>query len=932
MLRPIQIFALIGAMAVLPALHAQTFTSKGLVGVGRVVDSKKDKFLESFGSLSGLAIDLSTLTRNASGSTYSATLYAQPDRGYVKSGVTNNYRPRINKLSLSFNPANNGSFNQDQVSLSLTDTTLLTESDGKSLTGMDPSATTTGTRAGISPRLPQASNGNLSLDAEGLVRLPDGTFFVCDEYGPYLYRFSAAGVLLGATRPPEALIPKRGNQDSFSSDNPATGQPSVSPSDPAAGRANNKGLEGLSLSADSRTLYALMQSATRQDTSSGQNRFTRLLAYDITNPAAPALASEWVLPLPLFSSSGADVAEAHEILALDSRHFLVLTHDGNGRGSSTTTSAYRRVLVYDTSTATNIAGTTYDNPSSPLAANGVLANNITPATSTVLVDLNDATQLVKFGLNNTASDNANTLSNAWESLALLPALDAANPDDFYLLVGNDNNFSTSSGVQDGNSYNASPNIDTMILAYRVTLPGTVYAPIITTQPASRAGTTGQAVTLTATASGNPAPGFQWSKDGVAIAGATSASLALPSAQPADSGAYTVVATNSAGSTTSAVATLTITTSSAAAIATQPISQTVTAGSTVVFSVTASGSPTPTYQWRKDGLAISGATASTLVLSGTTGATATAAGSYSVVVSNSGATVTSSAATLTVSSNGDPSRLTNLSVLTDITAGSNFTVATVVGPVGSSGTKPLVVRVVGPSLAAITGSSAGLLPSPKLDLFLGSGTIASNAGWGGGATLANAMAGVGAFAFIGPNSADAAAFLPSLSAGGYSVIASGVNNATGLAIAEIYDAASTGAANAASPRLINVSVLKQIASGGALTLGFTIGPQGGTNAKTVLIRVVGPGLAAVLGSTAGTLTDPQLTLFNGSNQVVATNDDWGADPQLIAAESRVGAFLIGTTASKDSMLIITLPAGAYTARATGGASSSGLAIVEVYEVP
>jgi hypothetical protein len=191
-----------------------------------------------------------------------------------------------------------------------------------------------------------------------------------------------------------------------------------------------------------------------------------------------------------------------------------------------------------------------------------------------------------------------------------------------------------------------------------------------------------------------------------------------------------------------------------------------------------------------------------------------------------------------------------------------------------------------------------------------------------------MVSVGAFAFTGSTSKDAAVFQPSLTPGNYSVAVSGVNGSVGTAIAEIYDATPAGTFTPSSSRLINVSVLKPIPSGGLLTLGFTIG---GSVAKTVLIRVIGPGLAAV-GVTNGTLGDPQLALFNSSSTQIASNDDWGADPQLIAAGTRVNAFAIGNTQSKDAMLMITLPAGGYTAQAKGGGGTSGLAIVEVYEVP
>ncbi len=939
MVLPVHFFArgwaLAALIAVLPVqaqvqavtIGGVTFSNKGLVGAGRIAHDKKDRYGETFGSLSGLALDVRAWSRNASGSTFSGTLYAQPDRGYVKSGVTTNYRSRTNRLTFTFKPDSNGSSNQDQLALTLADTTILTEADGTPLTGMDASATASGTRAGF-PKLPQAFNGRISLDAEGLVLLPDGTFFICDEYGPYLYRFSASGVLLGAIRPPEALIPKRSNVDSFSSDNPATLQPAASPSDPTAGRANNKGLEGLAVSADGRTLYALIQAATRQDTSSGQNRFARMLRYDITSPASLALTGEWVLPLPLFTANPQDVAEAHELLVLDSRRFLVLAHDGNGRGATVTKSTYRAVLVYDIFSATDIHGGVYDSASSPLAVNGVLANNITPATSGVLVDMTDSAQLSKFGLNNSANDDSNTLSSAWESLALAPALDAANPDDYFLFIGNDNNFSTNGGFQDSGSYNASPNIDSMILAYRVTLPGTPTIPSIITPPSNTTVAVNQSATLSVVASGSPAPSYQWSRNGTAIVGATSASLAITNAGAADVASYTVTLTNANGSVTSAAVALAVTGANIPTITAQPVSPTVAIGSTAVFSVTATN--TLSYQWRLNGVNISssttGATGPTLVL---VGATAAQAGVYSVVVTNGTNNVTSQSATLTIVAATDVGRLSNLSVLTDITATvPNFTLGTVVA-VGSdaNGKKPLVVRAVGPSLGAL--GVPNTIADPKVDLLAGQTVVATNDNWGGVTEIRNAMASVGAFSFASDTTKDAAIYSPSLPPRDYTVSVSGVGGATGTVIAEIYDATPIGTFTSATPRLINVSVLKQINANGFITLGFTIG---GSTAKTVLIRAIGPGLAAVGVPTSATVADPQLTLFNSASAVIATNDNWGGDAALTTTMTRVSAFGGFSGASKDAMLLVTLQPGGYTARASDTGPGSGLVIVEAYEVP
>ena len=81
-----------------------------------------------------------------------------------------------------------------------------------------------------------------------------------------------------------------------------------------------------------------------------------------------------------------------------------------------------------------------------------------------------------------------------------------------------------------------------------------------------------------------------------------------------------------------------------------------------------------------------------------------------------------------------------------------------------------------------------------------------------------------------------------------------------------------------------------------------------------------------------MADPALTLFNGNSVAIQSNDDWGASPAIAAAAARVNAFSIGTTPTKDAMLLVTLAPGSYTAQATGNGGTSGLAIVEVYEVP
>jgi plastocyanin len=176
-----------------------------------------------------------------------------------------------------------------------------------------------------------------------------------------------------------------------------------------------------------------------------------------------------------------------------------------------------------------------------------------------------------------------------------------------------------------------------------TLAVITQAPHITTQPASQTVLGGGSAVLTVTATGVPAPAYQWKRDGVDVPGATNATLVLNNVSPADTGNYKVVVRNLAGAVTSLPAHLAVNII-APQITLQPASQAVLRGTNVTFTVAATGAPMPTYQWRFNDLDLAGETGASLTIRQTS---ATNAGNYTVRVSNSGGTATSVVAVLSV---------------------------------------------------------------------------------------------------------------------------------------------------------------------------------------------------------------------------------------------------------------------------------------------
>ena len=511
------------------SFNGATYLNKGLVGVGNYISNGVDGLGDTLGSFSSFKVDTTTWRKNADGS-YAGTLYTLPDRGYNVAGLID-YAARIQKFELAFTPDYTTSVvGQTQLTLTFKGTTKITDFNGSATTAVNPTASTLGSLTNV-----PVANGKLALDAEGLAIRSNGSFYISDEYGATILNVSRDGKLLGVITPVQALIPQFTQASGLTGFTSQVAGVDISKAtDPlvqTGGRRDNQGMEAVDITPDGKFLVSMLQSATRQDTPSNldNNRsYTRLFVYDLSTSGTPSTPiGHYLVELPTFSSKGVGAAAnktaaQSEIVALSSNTFMVLTRDGNGNGAgnagpkSSSTNVgfadnplvFKSIALVSTANATNLAGTAYETgyTSAVTGTGATLAPvaGIVAATTTDFVNLLNVQQLARFGLNTkTVStlgvaslstvpaasgvrpQDVNSLSEKWEALSVVSCLDAANPNDYFLLVGNDNDFITPSGTMLGSAYNgvATPTSGTgaaetvenlnRVLVYRVTLPGYV---------------------------------------------------------------------------------------------------------------------------------------------------------------------------------------------------------------------------------------------------------------------------------------------------------------------------------------------------------------------------------------------------------------------------------------------------------------------------
>jgi hypothetical protein len=223
-------------------------------------------------------------------------------------------------------------------------------------------------------------------------------------------------------------------------------------------------------------------------------------------------------------------------------------------------------------------------------------------------------------------------------------------------------------------------------------------------------------------------------------------------------------------------------------------------------------------------------------------------------------------------------------------------------------KQVIARAIGPSLAL-----GGVLSDPVLELHDSTGaTIATNDNW---QESANKQAIIDSG--FAPTNDMESAILTTLAPGAYTTIVRGVNGTTGVALVEVYDLDRS-----VDSKLANISTRGFVQTGDNVLIGGLI-ILGDINTP-VVVRAIGPSLTAF--GVAGALEDPILELHDKNGVLITSNDNWKETQQ-----SEIEAAGLAPSDDRESAILATLSPDSYTAIVRGKNDTTGVALVEVYNV-
>lgn len=269
-----------------------------------------------------------------------------------------------------------------------------------------------------------------------------------------------------------------------------------------------------------------------------------------------------------------------------------------------------------------------------------------------------------------------------------------------------------------------------------------------------------------------------------------------------------------------------------------------------------------------------------------------------------------------------SKLSAFSVRT--TAGSASRTLVVGFGISGEERKRFLIRGVGPGLGVFGITDAST--DPQIRLYAGSVDTVGNDDWSSApdvASIVSSTARAGAFPLL--TASRDAALLESLPGGSYAVHCTDALGAARIVLVEVFDTDLSSRS-----RLSSLSARSQVGTGDSILIsGFVVH---GNGTKRVLIRAIGPSLAQF--GVSGVLSDPAAELHahvEGKDTVLASNGDWGGGSVLSDAFAQTGAFPLDKR-TRDAALVATLPPGAYTVHVSGVNNSTGVALVEIYEIP
>ena len=238
-------------------------------------------------------------------------------------------------------------------------------------------------------------------------------------------------------------------------------------------------------------------------------------------------------------------------------------------------------------------------------------------------------------------------------------------------------------------------------------------------------------------------------------------------------------------------------------------------------------------------------------------------------------------------------------------------------------KKVLIRGIGPSLTGVGVT----LSDPTLELHQGSTTLATNDNWKIDDQTGQSQEVAIRATTIPPTNDLESAIVATLTPGNYTAILAGKNGGTGVGVVEVYDLGQ-----AANSKLANISSRGFVDTNDNVMIGgLIVGGTGGGSAK-VIVRAIGPSLSVNGTPVPGRLADPTLELHNASGTMIVTNDNWKIDdPTGQSQEADIRATTVPPTNDLESAIVATLPPGNYTAIVHGKNNTTGVGLVEVYNL-